>query len=111
MKSYNQLIELAKQKKVKHYKRYKKDELEKILKLEKENPTEFYEKYCKGKWIVKPMLVKNSKEVLKFKSLYATAKYFHIYPQTVKRRILEKKPLKMFNGDVWEFFYQEIFEI
>ena len=44
MNTYNELIELAKQKKVKHYRRYKKDELEKIFELEKKDPTAFYEK-------------------------------------------------------------------
>ena len=35
MKTYNELIEIAKQKKVKHYRRYKKHELEKIFELGK----------------------------------------------------------------------------
>ena len=60
MKTYNELIELAKQKKVKHYRRYKKAQLEKMFELEKKDPTEFYKKYCKEKWKVKPVLVKNS---------------------------------------------------
>ena len=50
MKTYNELVEMASQKKVKHYRRYKKHELEKIFEFEKTHSAEeFYEKYCKEK--------------------------------------------------------------
>ena len=35
MKTYNELIEIVKQEKVKHYRRYKKHELESLLEFEK----------------------------------------------------------------------------
>ena len=109
MKTYNELIEIAKQKKVKHYRRYKKHELEKIFEFEATHGEEkFYEKYCKGKWIIKPVLVKNSNgEEKRFKSLYAAGKHFDIFPQTVKWRILEKKTLKLSNGVILSFFFQK----
>ena len=89
MNTCKELMEIAKQKKVKHYKRYKKHELEKILELEKTDPTEFYEKYCKGKWIVRSVVaINNSKgEEISFTSLYAAAKYFNTWPQTIKQKI------------------------
>ena len=61
MKTY-ELIEVAKKKKVKHYRRYKKHELEKIFELEEKDPTAFYEKYCKGKWKITPVIAKTQKE-------------------------------------------------
>ena len=107
MKTYNELIEIAKQKKFKH-KRYKKHELEKIFELGEKDPTVFYEKYCKEKSKVRPVLAINSKgDELEFPSLYATAKYFHSWPATIKWRILAKKPLKLSNGFIWSFFYQK----
>lgn len=55
----------------------------------------------------KTILVKsNNGEVKNFKSLYATAKHFNIYPQTVKWRILYKKPLVADNGITWSFEYK-----
>ena len=51
MPTFNELCEIAKQRKVKHYRQYKKHELEKIV--SQQFTKEFYKKYCKGKWIVK----------------------------------------------------------
>ena len=105
MPTFNELCEIAKQRKVKHYRQYKKHDLEKIL--SEPFTKEFYEKYCKGKWRVKPVLVKNSNgEVKNFKSLYATGKYFNVFPQTIKWRILYKKPLLDDNGITWSFEYK-----
>ena len=51
MKTYYELIKIASQKKVKHYNRYKKHVLEKVLEFEKTHgENEFFEKYCKDKW-------------------------------------------------------------
>ena len=107
MKTYDELIEIASQKKVKHYRRYKKHELEKVLEFEKTHgEKEFFEKYCKEKWKKTPVLAKNSKgEKIEFKSLYASAKYFNTWPATVKWRILEEKKMKLDNGDFWKFSY------
>ena len=109
MKTYDELIEIAKQKKVKHYRRYKKHELEKVFEFEKTHSTEeFFEKYCKEKWKITPVIAINSKgEKTEFKSLYATAKYFKTWPATVKWRILEEKKLKLDNGDIWKFSYMK----
>ena len=102
MRTYNELEEIGKEKKVKHRHRYKK------LELENTDPAAFYEKYCKGKWEVIPVLVKNrAGEEKEFKSLYATGKYFKVWPATVKWRILEKKKMKLDNGDFWEFSYKK----
>ena len=107
MRTSKELLEIAKEKKVKHRNRYKKHELEKILELEKTDPAAFYKKYCKGKREVIPVLVKNDRtgEEKVFKSLYATGKYFNIWPATVKWRILERKKMKTGFGDFWEFSY------
>ena len=76
-----------------------------MFELEEKDPTAFYEEYCKGKWKVRPVLAINSKgKEKRFKSLYATAKYFHSWPATVKWRILEKKKWKI-NEITWLFFY------
>ena len=107
MKTYKELVEMVKQKKVKHYRRYKKHELEKVFEFEKEHgEKEFFEKYCKEKWKTTPVIAKNSNgEKIEFKSLYASAKYFNTWPATVKWRILEEKKLKLNNGNIWSFSY------
>ena len=107
MKTYDELVEMAKQKKVKNYKRYKKHELEKIFDFEEIHGSEkFYEKYCKGKWEVMPVLARysNGEEKI-FKSLYSTGKYFNVFPQTVKQKIFSKNTLELSNGDILSFFY------
>ena len=107
MKTYNELVEIAKQRKVKNYKKYKKYELEKIFDFEEIDGAEkFYEKYCKGKWEVTPVLARYSNgEEKKFKSLYAAGKYFHVFPQTVKQKISSKNTLELSNGDILSFSY------
>ena len=107
MKTYNELIEIAKQKKVKHYRRYRKHKLEKIFEFEAKDPTAFYEKYCKEKWKITPVIATNSEgKEIKFQSLYAAGKHFHLPPQSIKWRILEKNRLKL-NNVMWSFFYQK----
>ena len=107
MKTYDELIKIASQKKVKHYSRYKKHELEKIFEFAKTHgEKEFFEKYCKDKWKRTPVLaIYSNGEKIEFKSLYATAKYFKIWPATVKWRILEGKKMKLDDGNFWEFSY------
>ena len=105
MKTYNELIKFAKEKKIKHYRKYSRDKLQELFELEKKDTNTFYEKYCKGKWKIKSIIAINSKgEEIRSKSLYATGKYFNIYPSSIRWRILNEKKLKS-KEDSWSFFY------
>ena len=89
MKTYNELVEIAKQRKVKNYKKYKKYELEKIFDFEEIDGAEkFYEKYCKGKWEVTPVLARYSNgEEKKLKSL-CCRKIFSCFSSNCKTKNL-----------------------
>ena len=52
--TYDQLWNIAKERKIKYYRKYNKNELEKILGFEISKPNEKYEKYCREK-IRKPI--------------------------------------------------------
>ena len=107
MMSYKELMEMAKQKNVKNYKRYRKNELEKIFDFKEIYGEEkFYEKYCKGKWEVTPVLATyaNGEEKI-FQSLYAAGKYFGIFPQCIKQKIFSKCTMELKNGKLVTFSY------
>ena len=94
--TYRQLKKIAKERKIKYFARYKKDELEKILGLEISKPNETFEKYCKGK-IKKPIPIilinRKTDEILNFKSMYAAAKGIGVNPQSISDRIRSKTDL------------------
>ena len=106
-KTYGELLEIAKQKNVKNYRKYKKHELEKMFDFEEiYGEKKFFEKYCKRKWQVTPVLARYSNgEEKRFKSLYATGKYFGIFPQNIKQKIFSKRSMEMKNGDILWFSY------
>ena len=93
-----QLRDIAKEKKIKYYKTYKKNELEKILGLEISKPNETFEKYCREK-MKKPtpiiIINKETGEIFNFKSLYSAAKNFNLNAESIKYRIKAKKDLKI----------------
>ena len=93
-----QLRDIAKEKKIKYYKKYRKNELEKILGFEISKPNEKYEKYCRGK-IKKPtqiIIINREKgEIFNFKSLYSAGKHFNLNAESIKYRIKTKKDLKI----------------
>ena len=89
---------MAREKNIKYFKRYKKNELEKILGLEISKPNETFEKYCREK-VKKPISViiinKKTGEIFNLKSLYAAGKKVGVNPQIIKDRIKAKKDLKI----------------
>ena len=89
---------MQKKKKIKYYKNYNKNELEKILGLEISKHNETFEKYCREK-IKKPVsvVIKNKKtgEIFNFSSLYTTGKKVGVNLQVIKDRIKTKKDLKI----------------
>ena len=93
-----QLRDVAKEKKLKYYKNYRKNELEKILGLEISKPNEKFEKYCREK-IKKPTQIiiinKETGEIFNFKSLYSAGKNFNLNAESIKYRIKTKKDLKI----------------
>ena len=54
--TYRQLVNMAIEKNIKYFKKYQKNELEKILGLEISKPNETFEKYCREK-VKKPISV------------------------------------------------------
>ena len=89
---------MAREKNIKYFKRYKKNELEKILGLEISKPNETFEKYCREK-VKKPISViiinKKTGEIFNLKSLYAAGKKVGVNPQIIKDKIRAKKDLKI----------------
>ena len=85
---------MAKEKNIKYFGKYKKDELEKILGLEISKPNETFEKYCREK-VKKPISVilinRKTDEIFSFKSLYEAAKKVGVNPQTIKDKIRAKE--------------------
>ena len=60
-----QLRDIAKERKIKYFKTYKKNELEKMLGLELSKPNEKFEKYCREKMKnPKPIIIINKQEKL-----------------------------------------------
>ena len=87
--TYKQLCNIAKEKKIKYYGRYKKNELEKILGLEisvpnKKNPVKII------------ALNKKTGEILKFKSIHSAGKNFNMNPGSIVWLINKKKDLRFF---------------
>ena len=77
--TFNQLWNIAKEKKIKYYKRFTKNQLEEILGFEISKPNEKYEKCCRVK--IKnpiPIIAKNIEtgETQNFKSIISAAKNF-----------------------------------
>ena len=98
---------IAREKNIKNYKTYTKNQLEEMLGLKISEPNEKYEKYCRGK--IKnpiPIIVKNKEtgEIFKFKSLIPAARNFDKNAGSIKYRINMKKDLK-FNGKSFLVFY------
>ena len=95
-KTFKQLWNIAKERKIKYYKTYTKNQLEEMLGFEISKPNEKYEKYCREKLKKSvPVVVKNIEtgETQNFKSLRAAAKKFNMKPGSIKYRIIIKKDL------------------
>ena len=105
--TFKQLCNIAKERKIKYFKTYKKNELEKMLGLEISKPNEKFEKYCREK-MKKPIPIiiinKETGEILNFKSLNSAAKNFNLNAESIKYRIKEKKDLK-YNGQTFLAFF------
>ena len=106
-KTIKLLRNIARERKIKYYKTFNKNQLEKMLGFEISKPNEKYEKYCREK-IRKsiPVVVINSEtgETHNFKSLGSAARNFNMNPESIKYRINNKKDLK-FNGRSFLVFY------
>ena len=105
--TYYQLWNIAKERKIKYYRKHDKNQLEKILGFEITKPNEKYEKYCRGKLRKSiPVAVVNNEtgEVQNFKSLRSAAKNFNMNAESIKYRINKKKDLKI-NGQEFLVFY------
>ena len=92
--TYRQLCNFARKRKRK-YGRYTKNELEQILGFEISEPNEKKEKMNNPVKII--ALNKKTSEILKFKSIYSTAKNFSINPGSIVWLINEKKELRFFD--------------
>ena len=105
--TYNQLWNIARERKIKYFGKYSKNELERMLGFEISKPNEKYEKYCREK-IKNPISViainRSTCEILNFKSILSAAKNFNMNPQSIKWRIKKKKDLK-FNNESFLIFY------
>ena len=105
--TYKQLWEIAKERKIKYFGRYTKNELERMLGFEISKPNEKHEKYCREK-MKNPISVivinKETGEILNFKSLRSAAKNFNMNAESIKWRIIKKKDLK-FNHQSFLIFY------
>ena len=99
---------IAREKNIKYYSDYTKNQLEEMLGLEISEPNEKYEKCCREKIPIPiPIIVinKTTGEILKFKSITSVAKNFNKNPGSIKYRINIKKDLK-FNRQSFLFFDQ-----
>ena len=106
--TFKQLCNIAKERKIKYFKTYKKNEFEKMLGFEITKPNEKYEKYCRGKINKpRPVIIKNKEtgETLTFKSLHSAAKKFNLNAECIKYRIITKKDLKS-NGQIFLAFFE-----
>ena len=103
---YRELCAIAKDKKIKYYGRYSKNELERMLGLEISKPNEKHEKIKeKMNNPIKVIAInKATYEILRFKSLYCTGKNFNMNPESIKWIIKKKKDLK-FNDESFLIFY------
>ena len=76
--TYTQLWNIARERKIKYFRRYTKNELERMLGFEVSKPNEKHEKYCREK-LKNPVLViainKETGEILYFKSLICCKKF------------------------------------
>ena len=94
--TYRQLTKIAKERKIKYFARYRKNELEKILGLKISKPNETFEKYCRDK-IKKPISVilinRKTVKIFNFKSLYSAGKKIGVNPQSISDRIRSKTDL------------------
>ena len=105
--TYYQLWNIAKERKIKYYRKHDKNQLEKILGFEITKPNEKFEKYCREKLRKSiPVVVINSEtgETQNFKSLISAAKNFNMNAESIKYRINKKKDLKI-NGQEFLVFY------
>ena len=105
--TFKQLCNIAKERKIKYFKTYKKNELEKMLGLEISKPNEKFEKYCREK-MKKPIPIiiinKETGEILNFKSLHSAAKNFKLNAECIKYRIKEKKEFEINDKTFLAFF-------
>ena len=107
--TFNELWNIAKERKIKYYKRFTKNQLEEMLGFEISKPNEKYEKYCREKFKKSiPVVIKNIEtgETQNFKSLRTAAKKFDMKPGSIKYRIITKKYLEI-NGQKFLFFYSD----
>ena len=106
-KTFKQLWNIAKERKIKYYKTYTKNQLEEMLGFEISKPNEKYKKYCREKMKKPiPVIAINSEtgEILNFKSLGSAAKNLNVKPGSIKYRINNKKYF-VINGQEFLFFY------
>ena len=92
--TYTQLWKIAKERKIKYFRRYTKNELERMLGFEISKPNEKHEKYCREK-MKNPIPViainRATDEILNFKSILSASKNFNMNPESIKWRIKKKK--------------------
>ena len=85
--TYTQLWKFAKERKIKYFRRYSKNDLERMLGLEISKPNEKHEKYCREK-MRKPIPViainRVTDEILNFKSISSASKNFNMNPESIK---------------------------
>ena len=105
--TFNELWNIARERKIKYYKTFNKNQLERMLGFEISKPNEKYEKYCRGK-MKNPVSVifinSETGEILNFKSLGSAAKNFNMNAESIKYRINKKNDLK-FNNQSFLVFY------
>ena len=108
--TYEQLWKIAKERKIKYFRKYNKNELERMLGFEISKPNEKHEKYCREK-LKNPVSViainKETDEILNFKSIRSAAINFNMNPESIKWRIKKKKDLK-FNDESFLIFYDHV---
>ena len=108
--TYKQLWNIARERKIKYFRKYNKNELERMLGFEISKPNEKHEKYCREK-LKNPVSViainNEMDEILHFKSLLSAARNFNMNPESIKLRIKRKKDLK-FNGKSFLIFYDQV---
>ena len=105
--TFKQLWNIARERKIKYYKTFNKNQLEKMLGFEISKPNEKYEKYCREKMKKPiPVVVINSEtgDILNFKSLGSAARNFSKNIGSIKYMIDNKKDLKI-NAQSFLFFY------
>ena len=106
--TYKQLWNIARERKIKYFRRYTKNELERMLGFEISKPNEKHEKYCREK-LKNPVSViainKETDQILYFKSLLSAARNFNMNPESIKWRIKRKNDLE-FNGKSFLIFYE-----